>query len=76
MYPIFGSASMQIKSIGVAAKTVDEPVIMGEFGEYASETPKVATAANTLVSWEEQSCDLAGFRFSGWVTWTWNTSGP
>ena len=73
MYPIFGSASMQIKSIGVAAKTVDEPVIMGEFGEYASETPKVATAANTLVSWEEQSCDLAGFRFSGWVTWTWNT---
>ena len=73
MYPIFGPVSTQINNIGVAANTVTKPVVMGEFGEYASETPTVATAANALVSWEEQSCDLSGFRFSGWIVWTWNT---
>ena len=73
LYPIFGPIQSQISSIGVAADTVTKPIIMGEFGEYGSEAPNASVAANALAAWERQSCDLFGFRFSGWITWTWDT---
>jgi len=56
------------------ADTVTKPIIIGEFGEYESEAPNnTPAAADALATWEKQSCDLYGFRFSGWITWTWDT---
>jgi hypothetical protein len=74
LYPRFGPIYTQISSIGVAADTVTKPIIIGEFGEYESEAPNnTPAAADALATWEKQSCDLYGFRFSGWITWTWDT---
>ena len=73
LYPVFGPVQEQISAIGVAPASVTKPIIMGEFGEYASEAPNASAAANVLTAWEQQSCDLFGFRFSGWITWTWDT---
>ena len=72
LYPIFGPVQAQINSIGVAADTFTKPIVMGEFGEYGSEAPNASVAANALAAWERQSCNLFGFRFSGWMTWTWD----
>ena len=72
-YPIFGSLVDQVKSFGVAGSSITKPIIMGEFGEYGSEAPTPAAAAAALVSWQQLSCHVHGFQFSGWVTWTWDT---
>jgi hypothetical protein len=72
MYPIFGTMSSQVAAIGVPAATVTKPIILGEFGEYLSRLPSASAAAVTLAAWEKDSCDIDGFRFSGWITWTWD----
>jgi hypothetical protein len=72
MYPIFGTMSSQVAAIGVPAATVTKPIILGEFGEYLSRVPSASAAAVTLAAWEKDSCDIDGFRFSGWITWTWD----
>jgi hypothetical protein len=74
MYPKFGPIYAQINSIGIAPDTVTKPIIMGEFGEYMSQAHTPAAAAAELAAWQERSCDIDGFRFSGWLVWTWDTT--
>lgn len=74
LFPRFGPLQEQIGSIGVGASTVTKPMVMGEFGEYTSQASTPAGAAAQLVAWQEQSCHVDGFRFDGWLVWTFNTS--
>jgi hypothetical protein len=76
MYPIFGTMSSQVAAIGVPAATVTKPIILGEFGEYVAEAPTPEAAASHLVAWQEQSCHVEGFRFDGWLAWTWDIPLP
>ena len=73
MYPIFGPIVDQINSLGVSPPTITKPVILGEFGEYTSEAPTPAAAAQALTAWQQQTCDIQGLAFTGWITWTWDT---
>ncbi len=72
IYPIFGSMSSQVAAIGVPATSVTKPIVVGEFGEYLSRLPSASAAAVALADWEKESCNIDGFRFSGWITWTWD----
>lgn len=73
-YPLFGSMLDQMQSLGVTASSVTKPIVMGEFGEYVSQAATPQVAAENLVAWQELSCHIDGFRFSGWLTWTWDTT--
>ncbi len=72
IYPIFGTMSSQVAAIGVPAASITKPIILGEFGEYLSRVPSASAAAVALAAWEQDSCSIDGFRFSGWITWTWD----
>ncbi len=72
MYPVFGTMSSQVAAIGVPAARVTKPIILGEFGEYLAEASTPEAAAARLVAWQEQSCHIDGFRFDGWLAWTWD----
>ena len=74
MYSIFGPVLDQISSLGVSPTSVTKPIILGEFGEYFSQAPTPAAAAAALTAWQEQSCSIEGFQFSGWIVWTWDTA--
>ncbi len=72
MYPIFGTMSSQVAAIGVPAASVTKPIILGEFGEYLSRLPSASVAAVSRAAWEKATCNIDGFRFSGWITWKWD----
>ncbi len=74
MYPIFGPILNQVDSLGVPPSSITKPLILGEFGEYTSEAPTPAAAAAALTAWQQQTCDIGGLRFTGWITWTWDTA--
>ena len=74
MYSIFGPVLDQVDSLGVPPSSITKPVILGEFGEYTSQVPTPAAAAAALVAWQQQSCDIGGLTFSGWIIWTWDTA--
>lgn len=62
----------QVESIGASFTTVTKPIIVGEFGEYTSQSPNAIGAGRNLEAWELQSCNIRGFHFSGWLIWTWD----
>ena len=49
-----------------------KPVLMAELGAPIASNPTAASAAETLQSWQADSC-AAGF--DGWILWTWDTNG-
>ena len=73
MYPKFGPMADQLHSLGVSSSSVTKPIVLGEFGEYATQAPTPEVAAADLVTWQDLSCRVGGFRFDGWLTWTWDT---
>ena len=52
--------------------TTAKPVLMAELGAPTASSPTAAVAAETLQSWQADSC-AAGF--DGWLLWTWDTDG-
>ncbi len=56
----------------VAAFGLDEhvtmPVVLGEFGAFLSAHPDAASAAESLVRWQVDSCEHP---FAGWLVWLW-----
>lgn len=69
VYPNVGPESVQMASFGASATT--KPVIMGEFG--VTRKHPVAAATTALVSWQQDSCHIAGVSVSGWLLWNWNS---
>jgi hypothetical protein len=52
--------------------TTAKPVLMAELGAPIASNGTAAIAAETLQSWQADSC-AAGF--DGWLLWTWDTNG-
>ena len=52
--------------------TTAKPVLMAELGAPTASSATAAIAAETLQTWQADSC-AAGF--DGWLIWTWDTNG-